>query len=87
MGIIIIILIYFYFILILFKQTDKELEKLLTEKWVPLIDKFNGYFETNLKPTKGIYIENLDTNTRAIVEKYFLSLGFPALHGLYNIIY
>jgi len=63
-------------------DTDKELENLLTEKWVPLINKFNGYFETNLKPTKGIYVETLDSNTRAIVEKYFLSLGFPALYGV-----
>lgn len=64
------------------KQTDKELEKLLLEKWVPLIDKFNGYFETNLKPSKGIHVQSLDENTKALVEKYFVSLGFPALHGV-----
>lgn len=52
------------------------------EKWLPLINKFNEYFDTNLKPTKGIYVETLDANTKALVEKYFLSLGFPALHGL-----
>jgi len=55
------------------------------EKWMPLIQKFNGYFDTNLKPSKGIYVESLDEKTKALVEKYFLSLGFPALHGLYSI--
>lgn len=54
---------------------------------MPLIQKFNEYFDTNLKPSKGIYVEKLDAHTRALVEKYFLSLGFPALHGLYNIFY
>jgi len=49
---------------------------------VPLIDKFNGYFETNLKPSKGIHVQSLDENTKALVEKYFVSLGFPALHGV-----
>jgi len=57
------------------------------EKWMPLIQKFNGYFETNLKPSKGISVECLDAHTKALVEKYFLSLGFPALHGLYSIYY
>lgn len=52
---------------------------------MPLINKFNEYFATNLKPSKGIYVETLDANTKALVEKYFLSLGFPALHGLYYI--
>lgn len=50
---------------------------------MPLIQKFNGYFDTNLKPSKGISVESLDAHTKALVEKYFLSLGFPALHGLY----
>ncbi|XP_060847814.1 ATP synthase mitochondrial F1 complex assembly factor 2 isoform X1 [Rhopalosiphum padi] len=63
-------------------DTDNELEKLLMEKWMPLIQKFNGYFETNLKPSKGISVECLDAHTKALVEKYFLSLGFPALHGV-----
>lgn len=75
-----------FFFLILFEQTDEELEKLLTEKWMPLINKFNGYFETNLKPSKGIFVEGVDKNTKALIEKYFLSLGFPALHGLYKIL-
>lgn len=57
---------------------------MLVEKWIPLINKFNGFFETNLKPTKGIFVESLDENTKALVEKYFLSLGFPALYGLFN---
>lgn len=56
------------------------------KKWMPLIQKFNGYFDTNLKPSKGISVESLDEHTKALVEKYFLSLGFPALHGLYSII-
>lgn len=50
---------------------------------MPLINKFNGYFETNLKPSKGICVKSLDTKTKTLVEKYFMSLGFPALHGLY----
>lgn len=53
---------------------------------MPLINKFNGYFETNLKPSKGIFVEGVDKNTKALIEKYFLSLGFPALHGLYKIL-
>jgi len=56
------------------------------EKWMPIICKFNEFFETNLKPSKGIYVESLDANTKALIEKYFLSLGFPALHGSYNVI-
>lgn len=54
---------------------------------MPLINKFNGYFETNLKPSNGIYVESLDTKTKTLVEKYFMSLGFPALHGLYQKIF
>lgn len=60
---------------------------MLIEKWLPIINKFNGYFDTNLKPSKSIYVESLDSNTKLLVEKYFLSLGFPALHGMYNLIY
>lgn len=59
---------------------------MLTEKWLPLIDKFNGYFETNLQPSKGIYVNSFDENTKSSIEKYLLSLGFPALHGLFNTI-
>lgn len=54
------------------------------DKWIPLINKFNGYFEINLKPSKSIYVETFDSKSKAIVEKYFLSLGFPALHGKFN---
>jgi hypothetical protein len=57
---------------------------MLTEKWLPLIDKFNGYFEINLKPSKGIYVKSFDAITKSLIEKYLLSLGFPALHGLFN---
>lgn len=56
------------------------------EKWLPLIDKFNGYFETNLKPSKGIYVSSFDANAKSLIEKYLLSLGFPALHGLFRTI-
>lgn len=48
---------------------------------MPLIKKFNEFFETNLKPSKGINVESLNTNTKELVEKYLMSLGFPALHG------
>lgn len=51
------------------------------DKWIPLINKFNGYFEINLKPSKSIYVETFDSKSKDIVEKYFLSIGFPALHG------
>ncbi|VVC36956.1 ATP12, ATP synthase F1-assembly protein,Orthogonal Bundle domain in ATP12 [Cinara cedri] len=63
-------------------DTDKELEKLLMDKWIPFINKFNGYFDTNLKPSKSIYVETFDSKSKATIEKYFLSLGFPALHGV-----
>ncbi|XP_050530576.1 ATP synthase mitochondrial F1 complex assembly factor 2 [Daktulosphaira vitifoliae] len=63
-------------------DNDKDLEKLLNEKWLPIINNFNKYFETNLKPSKGIYINCLDAYTKKMVEKYLLSLGFPALHGV-----
>lgn len=68
----------------LFKQSNEELELILMNKWMPLIKKFNEFFETNLKPTKGIYVESLNTNTKVLMEKYLMSLGFPALHGGYT---
>lgn len=49
---------------------------------MPLIKKFNEFFESNLKPSNGIYVESLNINTKILVEKYFMSLGFPALHGI-----
>jgi len=63
-------------------DTNKDLEKLLTDKWLPLIDKFNGYFNTDFKPSKNICIENIDFENMKLVQKYLLSLEFPALYGV-----
>ncbi|XP_050438101.1 ATP synthase mitochondrial F1 complex assembly factor 2 [Adelges cooleyi] len=63
-------------------DTDEELEIVLKEKWMPLINQFNKYFETDLIPSKGIYVNSLEAKTKKCVEKYLMSLGFPALHGV-----
>jgi len=56
----------------------------LTDKWLPLIVKFNGYFNTNLKPSKSICVEKIDAVNVRQIEKYLLSLEFAALYGLYR---
>lgn len=58
-----------------------DVYQLQQKEWQPVIDWFCKKYSVNIQPTQDMVGPEIESKTKEIIERHFLSYNLPSLHG------